>query len=201
MRILAIICIIAAVICEDALADIDPKAFLPMTPTAKPVLKKRTIVNVRAASVTTSPIQQASISLGQPEYSASVHVDKPQTEREEPHQVTKRITTETVHEHTAKRDDDQVTLACESRIFLLGFTAYQNHEYNKAVTSLNDLLQKYPGTLLRDLALFWLARSHYKANSYQVAARYMAQFNREYPGHHLKNNVEEELLALSARYD
>jgi uncharacterized membrane protein len=89
----------------------------------------------------------------------------------------------------------------DSQLFLSGFNAYQQKDYPAAITRLGDVLQNYPDTSLRDMTLFWLARSHYKAGHRQDAARYMAQFTREYPDNPLKNTVEEDLLALAAQYE
>ncbi len=89
----------------------------------------------------------------------------------------------------------------DSQIFLSGFNAYQQKDYPAAVSRLGEVLQKHPDTPLRDMVLFWLARANYKAGNKQDAARYMAQFNREYPDNPLKNTVEEELLTLADQYE
>ena len=89
----------------------------------------------------------------------------------------------------------------DSQLFLTGFNAYQQQDFPAAVTRLGDVLKKYPDTPLRDMTLFWLARAHYKAGSRSDAARYMAQFSREYPDNPLKNTVEEDLLALATQYE
>lgn len=89
----------------------------------------------------------------------------------------------------------------DSQIFLSGFNAYQQKDYPTAVARLGEVLQKHPETPLRDMSLFWLARAHYKAGNNQDAARYMAQFIREYPDNPLKNTVEEELLTLAANFE
>lgn len=89
----------------------------------------------------------------------------------------------------------------DSQLFLSGFNAYQQQDFPAAVTRLGDVLKKYPDTPLRDMTLFWLARAHYKAGSRSDAARYMAQFSREYPDNPLKNTVEEDLLALATQYE
>lgn len=89
----------------------------------------------------------------------------------------------------------------DSQIFLSGFNAYQQKKYPVAVTRLSEVLKKYPETPLRDMTLFWLARSHYKAGNLQDAGRYMAQFSREYPDNPLKNTVEEELLTLAGLHE
>lgn len=89
----------------------------------------------------------------------------------------------------------------DSQIFLSGFNAYQQKNYPVAVSRLDEVLQKHPDTPLRDMVLFWLARANYKAGNKQDAARYMAQFNREYPDNPLKNTVEDELLTLADQYE
>lgn len=87
----------------------------------------------------------------------------------------------------------------DSQMFLAGFNAYQQKNYAAAVSSLDQVLNKYPETPLRDMTLFWLARAHYSLGNRNEAARYMARFTREYPDSPLKNTVEEDLLALAAK--
>lgn len=87
----------------------------------------------------------------------------------------------------------------DSQMFLAGFNAYQQKNYAAAVSSLDQVLNKYPETPLRDMTLFWLARAHYSQGNKTEAARYMARFTREYPDSPLKNTVEEDLLALAAK--
>jgi len=89
----------------------------------------------------------------------------------------------------------------DSQLFLSGFNAYQQKDFSAATTRLGDVLKKYPETPLRDMTLFWLARAHFKAGNRSDAARYMAQFSREYPDNPLKNTVEEDLLTLAAQYE
>uniref|UniRef100_C6E0T9 Conserved repeat domain protein n=1 Tax=Geobacter sp. (strain M21) TaxID=443144 RepID=C6E0T9_GEOSM len=89
----------------------------------------------------------------------------------------------------------------DSQIFISGFNAYQKKEYRTAIDSMSVLLKKYPDTPLKDMAIFWLARAHYKAGHQQDAAKYMAQFLREYPGSPLKATVEDGLLALADKYE
>ncbi|MGB9080081.1 MAG: tetratricopeptide repeat protein, partial [Desulfuromonadaceae bacterium] len=74
-------------------------------------------------------------------------------------------------------------------------------DYASSIKKMNEVLQKYPDTPLRDMALFWLARSYFKAGNQQEAARYLSQFSKEYPDNSLKNTVEDELLSLTARYE
>ena len=89
----------------------------------------------------------------------------------------------------------------DSQIFISGFNAYQQQNYNTAIEKMNEVLQKYPNTPLRDMALFWLARAHFKIGHRQDAARILSQFSREYPDNPLKGTVEEELITLAAAYD
>jgi hypothetical protein len=89
----------------------------------------------------------------------------------------------------------------DSQVFIAGFNAYQQKDYTTSIEKMSEVLQKYPDTPLRDMALFWLARSYFKAGNQQEAARYLSQFSREYPDNPLKNTVEDELLTLTARYE
>ncbi|WP_240732112.1 tetratricopeptide repeat protein [Geobacter sp. FeAm09] len=82
-----------------------------------------------------------------------------------------------------------------------GFNAYQQKNYPAAIKRMNEVLQKYPDSPLRDMAIFWLSRSYYKNGNLQDAARYMSRFAKEYPDNPLRATVEDELLALTARYD
>lgn len=89
----------------------------------------------------------------------------------------------------------------DSQIFMSGFNAYQQKNYSAAIKRMNEVLQKYPDSPLRDMAIFWLSRSYYKNGNLQDAARYMSRFAKEYPDNPLRATVEDELLALTARYD
>ena len=89
----------------------------------------------------------------------------------------------------------------DSQVFIAGFNAYQQKDYASSIEKMNEVLQKYPDTPLRDMALFWLSRSYYKAGNQQEAARYLSQFSKEYPDNPLKSTVEDELLSLTARYE
>lgn len=89
----------------------------------------------------------------------------------------------------------------DSQIFIAGFNAYQQKDYESSIEKMNEVLQKHPDTPLRDMALFWLSRSYFKVGNQQEAARRLSQFSKEYPDNPLKSTVEEELLSLLARYE
>jgi Domain of unknown function DUF11/Tetratricopeptide repeat len=89
----------------------------------------------------------------------------------------------------------------DSQIFITGFNAYQQKDYPTAITKLDEVLKKHPDSPLRDMVLFWLARAHFKNGNQLEAARYMSQFSKEYPDNPLRGTVDEELLALTARYE
>lgn len=89
----------------------------------------------------------------------------------------------------------------DSQTFIAGFNAYQQKDYAASIEKLNEVLQKYPDTTLRDMTLFWLSRSYFKTGNQQEAARYLSQFSKEYPDNPLISTVEEELLALMARFE
>ena len=88
----------------------------------------------------------------------------------------------------------------DSQIFISGFNAYQKKDYSVAIDKMSQVLQKYPDTPLRDMAIFWLARSNFKAGHLQAAAKAMAQFFKEYPDSPLRGTVEEELVGLVDKY-
>ena len=89
----------------------------------------------------------------------------------------------------------------DAQIFITGFNAYQKKDYQGAADSMSLVLQKYPDTPLRDMAIFWLARSHYKGGDRAEAAKQMARFFREYPDSPLKGTVEEDLAQLARAYE
>lgn len=89
----------------------------------------------------------------------------------------------------------------DSQVFIAGFNAYQQRDFATSIEKMSEVLKKYPDTPLRDMALFWLSRSYYKAGNQQEAARYLSQFSKEYPDNPLKSTVEDELLALTTRYE
>lgn len=89
----------------------------------------------------------------------------------------------------------------DAQIFITGFNAYQKKDYRGAVDSMSLVLQKYPDTPLRDMAIFWLARSHYKGGDRAEAAKQMARFFREYPDSPLKGTVEDDLAQLARAYE
>ena len=89
----------------------------------------------------------------------------------------------------------------DSQIFIAGFNAYQQKDFPSAIEKMSEVLQKFPDSPLRDMALFWLSRSNYKIGNQREAARIMSQFSKEYPDNPLKGTIEEELLALVARYE
>lgn len=89
----------------------------------------------------------------------------------------------------------------EYSVFIGGFTAFQNQDYQGAATKMSQFLKEYPSTPLRDMALFWLARAHFRLGEKKEAARYMAQFLKENPDTPLRNAAEPELVALAQGFD
>ena len=88
----------------------------------------------------------------------------------------------------------------DSQLFITGFNAYLKRDYPSAIADLSAVLEKYPETSLRDMALLWLSRAHFKAGNQKEAAQYMAQFFKEYPDSPLKGTIEDELAELAAKY-
>ncbi len=89
----------------------------------------------------------------------------------------------------------------EYSVFIGGFTAFQNQDYQGAASKMSQFLKEYPNTPLRDMALFWLARAHFRLGEKREAARYMALFLKENPDTPLRNAAEPELIALARSYD
>jgi len=88
----------------------------------------------------------------------------------------------------------------DSQLFIEGFNAYQKSEYTVAADKMNQVLSRYPDTPLRDMALFWISRSHYHLGNNREAARYFSQFMKEYPDSPLMGTVEEELPLLAQKF-
>lgn len=89
----------------------------------------------------------------------------------------------------------------EYSVFISGFSAFQKQEYAITVERMTLFLKEYPSTPLRDMALFWLARAHFRLGHREEAARSMALFFRENPDTPLRSAVEEELVALAKAYE
>ena len=86
-------------------------------------------------------------------------------------------------------------------IFITGFEAYQQKNYDTALLNFIKLLDKYPDTPLLDLAMFWISRTYYKMGNQMEAARHMSQLMKQYPDTPLRGVIENEFLELVARYD
>jgi len=90
--------------------------------------------------------------------------------------------------------------ADDSRLFTTGFEAFSGGDSKKAARTLSHLLDAYPGTKLRELTLFYLARAHFRTGNQEAAAKAMARLLQEYPGTSLAANAEKDLMGLVARY-
>ena len=89
----------------------------------------------------------------------------------------------------------------EYTVFISGFTAFQNQDYKTAAEKMSLFLKEYPGNPMGDMALFWLARAHFRLGNRQDAARCMARFLRENPDTPLKSAVEDDLLTLARSFE
>jgi len=89
----------------------------------------------------------------------------------------------------------------DSQSFIDGFEAYKKKDFNTSQGKLREVLVTYPDSPLRDVVLFWLARSYYKNGNQREAARHMSTFAREYPDSPLLLIVEDDLKDLVARYE
>lgn len=88
---------------------------------------------------------------------------------------------------------------CQS--FIAGFEAYKQKDFDTSQGKLKTVMENYPDSPLRDVVLFWLARSYYKNGNQRDAARHMSTFAREYPDSPLLLIVEDDLKDLVARYE
>jgi TolA-binding protein len=89
----------------------------------------------------------------------------------------------------------------DTSMFLAGFKLYQQKDYVGSLAALKAVVEKYPETQLRDLALYWLSRSYYRNGNLQEAARSFSQFAKEFPKSPLKGLVDSEMANLVARYE
>ena len=69
----------------------------------------------------------------------------------------------------------------ELSLFSRGFFAFQQSRYLATINCMEWLLDKFPETSMRDMALFWLSQACFKVGNHEEAARLMAQFFLEYP--------------------
>lgn len=88
---------------------------------------------------------------------------------------------------------------CQS--FIDGFEAYKQKDFATSQGKLKAVMENYPDSPLRDVVLFWLARSYYNNGNQREAARNMSTFAREYPDSPLLALVEDDLKELVARYE
>lgn len=87
----------------------------------------------------------------------------------------------------------------DSNLFVEAFNSYQKKDYLLTIEKVDQLLQIFPDTPLRDISLMLLARAGLKSGDNELAARTINQFSAEYADNSLKTTVEEELLALGTR--
>jgi TolA-binding protein len=92
-------------------------------------------------------------------------------------------------------------LTDDRALFVTGFDSYQKKDYVGSTAKLNELLDKYPDSPLRDLTLFWLSRSYYRTGNQQEMARYLAKFVKEYPDSPMRKLVEDDMFRLLAKYE
>lgn len=87
----------------------------------------------------------------------------------------------------------------DSNLFVEAFNSYQKKDYLLTIEKVDQLIQIFPDSPLRDISLMLLARAGLKSGDNELAAKTINQFTAEYADNSLKTTVEEELLALGAR--
>jgi Outer membrane lipoprotein len=89
----------------------------------------------------------------------------------------------------------------DAQLFASGINDYQKGKYDAVITTMTEILSKYPQTPLRDMTLYWLARANFKVGNQYEAANHLSQFKKEYPDNPLAEKVEEEFAALVTRLE
>jgi hypothetical protein len=87
----------------------------------------------------------------------------------------------------------------DSSIFVEALTAYQNQDYQLAIRKISTLNQLFPETPLRDVTLLLLARAGFQSGNNELAEKSIRNFNKEYIGHPLNPDRNEELQQLKTR--
>ncbi len=69
----------------------------------------------------------------------------------------------------------------DSILFKKGVASFQKLHFSEAIVSFNNFLKTHPGTPLRDMTLYYLARAHLKSGQREQAAALTARLMREFP--------------------
>lgn len=89
----------------------------------------------------------------------------------------------------------------ESNTFIDGFNTYLRRDYTSSITKLNKWLKTYPDSLIRDVVVFWLARSYHKIGNHHEAAACISQISREYPNSPLARLAGYDILNIPDRFE
>lgn len=89
----------------------------------------------------------------------------------------------------------------ESNTFIDGFNTYLRRDYTSSITKLSKWLKTYPDSLIRDVVIFWLARSYLKIGNHHEAADCISQISREYPNSPLARLAGNEILNIPDRFE
>jgi len=101
--------------------------------------------------------------------------------------VRKETETQTAPEKNGSQSD--------SELFNKAFYAYQQLDFDMAVSDLSELLRVYPTSTLRDMALFWLSKAYFKKGNMLEAVISLSAFSEEHPKHPMLGLVDDVLLA------
>ncbi len=82
----------------------------------------------------------------------------------------------------------------DSILFKKGVASFQKLHFSEAIVSFNNFLKTHPGTPLRDMTLYYLARAHLKSGQREQAAALTARLMREFPASYNRGTLDAELV-------
>ena len=90
----------------------------------------------------------------------------------------------------------QGNAGADTALFKKGVASFQSNRYSDAIGTFTSLLKAHPGTPLKDMTIYYLARAHLKSGHRQQAADLTARLMREYPASYNRDTIDAELLKV-----
>lgn len=84
----------------------------------------------------------------------------------------------------------------EATLFTEGYQAYLKGDTEKAIATLNDVLQQFPNGRINDLALYWLGKSYQKAGRTREAVEAYQKLKTKYPESSMFGHATRQLATL-----
>ena len=81
----------------------------------------------------------------------------------------------------------------DSQLFTEGQTSFQGRRLAEAVERFKSVIDRYPQSSLKDLAYFWLSRSHLELGQVPEAEAVVQRLRQEFPGNPLARRAAEIL--------